>query len=330
MIVSGCLLERRLTTDSQRRKYSDAFIAPVVLTWESQFRRELIREDDSEEHLAPAGGLIGAILTMSGTVQGFAVYYFDTGAAARAAKELGSHPITHGGDLAIGAVDYIMRVVASNATVFMQNNLEAVEVRLGKIFACEASGLSGDEEWTGYSYLHTKSDERKIYGVDEAWVFVDLVANETSSSDVARKANAIIKAAEKSMKTDRGSSASAEQNAAPPLPVAGVDEPVVFAELKASGIKARRVFVVDPEGRRRAALSSREDGSMNVILADSDGRMRAAMAISNKGIARIMFIDRHGRRTFAAPPQSKPSRPARRRGARIVKRRVKAARTSRS
>lgn len=317
-----------MTTDSQRREYADAFIAPVVLTWTSQFRRELIREDDRDEHRAPAGSLIGAILTMSGTVQGFAVYYFDTRAAARAANEFGSRPITRGGDLALGAVSDIMRVVASNATVFMQNNLEAVEVRVGKIFVCEASGLSGDEEWTGYSYLHTKSDEREIYGVDEAWVFVDLVASDTSSSDVARKANAIIKTAEKSLTAGGGVSASEQQNAAPPLPVEGVDEPEEFAELKASEITARRVFVVDSEGRRRAALSSREDGSTNVILADSDGRMRAAMAISNKGIARIMFMDHYGRRTFAAPPKAKPSRPTRRRGARLAKRRVKVARRS--
>jgi hypothetical protein len=317
-----------LTTTSQRREYSDAFIAPVVLTWESQFRRELVREDDSEEHRAPVGSLIGAILSISGTVQGFAVYYFDGRSAARAANEFGSRPITPGGDSALGAVNDIMRVVASNATVFMQNNLEAVEVRVGKIFACEASGLAGDEEWSGYSYLHTKTDERRIYGVDEAWVFVDLVADATSSSDVARKANAIVKAAQMTLKTGSRASVSARLNAAPPLPVVGIDEAKEFDELKATEIKARRFFVVDSEGRRRAALSSRDDGSTNVILADSDGRMRAAMAISNKGIARIMFIDGYGSRTFAAPPQTKPSKTIRRRGARLARRRMNAARTA--
>ncbi len=317
-----------MTTTSQRREYSDAFIAPVVLTWESQFRRELVREDDSEEHRVPAGSLIGAILTISGTVQGFAVYYFEGRSAARAANEFGSRPITPSGDPAMGAVNDIMRVVASNATVFMQNNLEAVEVRVGKIFACEASGLTGDEEWSGYSYLHTNTDDRRIYGVDEAWVFVDLVADATSSSDVARKANTIVKAAQMSLKTGSRASVSARLNAAPPLPVVGVDEPTEFDELKASEIKARRFFVVDSEGRRRAALSSRDDGSMNVILADSDGKMRAAMAISHKGIARIMFIDGYGRRTFAAPPQTKTSKTIRRRGARLAKRRMNAARSA--
>ena len=319
-----------MTTDSQRRKYSDAFIAPVVLTWEGQFRRELIREDDDKEHLTPAGSLIGAILTMSGTVQGFAVYYFEARTAARAANEFGSRPVTPGGDSAMGAVNDIMRVVASNATVFMKNNLEAVEVRVGKIFACEASGLAGDEEWTGSSYLHTRTDEREIYGVDEAWVFVDLIAGDTNSSDVARKAKTILKAAQKSLKTGRRASLSARANAAPPMPVAGVDEPEEFDQLKATEIKARRFFVVDSEGRHRAVLSSREDGSTNVILADHEGRMRAAMAISNKGTARIMFFARDGKRTFAAPPQTKRLKTIHRRGARLVKRRVKATPTARS
>ncbi|MCH8103577.1 MAG: hypothetical protein IIB28_10550, partial [Chloroflexi bacterium] len=115
-----------MATYSQRRRYSDAFIAPVVLTWEGQFRRGLIREDEHEEHLAPAGSLIGAILTVSGTVQGFAVYYFAAGAAAKAANESGARPITPGGDPAMGAVDDIMRIVARSATVTMKNHLETV------------------------------------------------------------------------------------------------------------------------------------------------------------------------------------------------------------
>jgi hypothetical protein len=267
---------------------------------------------------------------MSGTVQGFAVYYFDTGAAARAADQFGSRPMTPGGDRAMGAVNDIMRVVASNTMYLMKNNLESVEVRVGEIFACEVSGLTGDEQWTGSSYLHTRTDEREIYGVDEAWAFVDLVTDNASSSDVARKASEIVKAARKSTAPGSRRSVSARQSAAPPLPVAGVDEPEEYDQLKAFEIKARRFFVVDSEGRRRASLSSRDDGSTNVILADSEGRMRAAMAISNKGIARIMFIDRYGRRTFAAPPKTKPSKTIRRRGARLARRRVKAVRMARS
>ena len=273
--------------------------------------------------------MIGAVLSISGTVQGFAVYYFERSVAIRAANEFGSRPITPGGDLAIGAVHGIMRVVASNASVFMQNKLESVEVRVGKIFACEGSGLTGKEDWTGYSYLHTKADERQIYGVDEVWVFVDLVAPNTSSSDVSRKAQVIIKAAEKSKKAKGQGSGSSQLNASPPMPVAGVDEPEQFEELRASEVIARRFFVVDGEGRRRAALSSRDDGSTNVILADSDGEMRAAMAISSGGVARIMFIDRHGRRSFAAPPSSKPAKGSRRQIARVVTERANAARKSR-
>ena len=96
---AGRLLGWRLTTDSQRRDYSDAFIAPVVLTWKGHFQRELLREDSLEESPPPAGSLIGAILTMSGTVQGFAVYYFDARTAIRAADRLGSLTGSTGGDL---------------------------------------------------------------------------------------------------------------------------------------------------------------------------------------------------------------------------------------
>lgn len=317
-----------MTTDSRRKKYSDVLIAPVVHVWESQFQRKLIRDDESGEHRAPTGSLIGALLTVSGTVQGFAVYYFDIEAAARAADRMGSRTTTPGGDLSMGAVSDIVNIVAREAASAMKNNLETVEVRVGKIFACESSGLTGDEEWSGYSYFHTRFDERKIYGLDQAWVFVDLVAGDISSLDMTRKTSAIIKAAEAALKTETSASESAGANPVPPLPVAGVDEPEEFDELRATEIKARRFFVVDSEGRRRAALSSRDDGSTNVILADSDGRMRAAMAISNQGIARIMFIDRYGKKTFVAPPPAKQPRPARRVGKRVAKRRVKATRAS--
>lgn len=310
-----------MTIESQRKKYSDAFISSVVSAWEGQLGRILTREDDREEHLAPAGSLIGAILTMTGTVQGFAVYYFDVSTASRAADKMGSHPIIPGGLVAMGAVDELVRSIANKATISMQNNRETVEVRVGKIFTCATSGLSGDEEWTGHSYFHTSTDERKIYGVDEAWVFVDLVADHTSSSDMARKTNAIIKAAE----NGEGPSPA---NGVPQLPAIGDDAPEKFETLKASEIMTRRIFIVDSSGRHRAALSNWDDGSTNVILTDSEGRMRAAMAITTQGVARIMFVDRDGHREFAAPPQIKRPQKTGRKGTRLVRRPPKSARAA--
>ncbi|NQW16604.1 MAG: hypothetical protein HQ478_03865 [Chloroflexi bacterium] len=313
--------------DVQRIEFANAFLDPLQNTWHSQFRRDLVKSS-GDERLDPSGQMVGAYLKVTGTVQGYVLYYLASETAARLAEEFGSRPLKLGGDVALGAVNDLMQVVSSNALILMKEASQAIEIVPGEVFACTESGFSGDEEWTYSGRFKTSGDASSIFGADDIYGFVYLITMTDSDAPPVPDVPGIIAAAKATLGPKPGAGLSSNISAPPPMPVHGVDKPREIAELRAETLKARNVFVMDNRGRKRIAVSAKDDGSTSIIFADADGRMRATIALSNKGIGRIMFMDHLGKRVFAAPASMKAAKDVRDRSQRSAQRRLEGAKTA--
>ena len=311
--------------DVQHIEFANAFLDPLQSTWHSQFRREL-GKSSGDERLDPSGPMVGVSLKITGTVQGYVLYYLAADTAARLAEEFSSRPLTPGGDAALGGAGDLMQVVASNALEGMKALSQAIEINVGDIFACAESGFSGDEEWTYSGRYKTAADVLSVFGADDIYGFVYLVAMTDKDAPPMPDVPGIIQAAKESTGVS-AAGVSANISAAPPMPVPGVDRPREIAELRVETLKVRNIYINDGQGRKRIALSAKDDGSATLIFADVEGRMRATIALSNKGIGRIMFLDRFGRRGFIAPASVKPNKEIRDRAMRLADRRMEGAET---
>ena len=69
----------------------------------------------------------------------------------------------------------------------------------------------------------------------------------------------IIEAAKASTGTS-AAGVNANISEAPPMPVAGLDKLRVIAELRWETLKARNIYINDDQGRKRIALSGKDDG----------------------------------------------------------------------
>ena len=309
--------------DVQHIEFANAFLDPLQSTWNNQFRRELVKTS-GDERLEPSGPMVGVSLKVTGTVQGYVFYYLAADTAARLAEEFSSRPLTPGGDAALGGAADLMQVVASNALEGMKVLSQAIEIKVGDVFACTESGFSGDEEWTYSGRFKTAVDVLSVFGADDVYGFVYLVAMTDTDIPTMPDVSAIIKAAKASAGTS-AAGVNANISAPPPMPVPGVDKPREIAELRAETLKVRNIYINDDQGRKRIALSAKDDGSATIIFADVEGRMRATIALSNKGIGRIIFLDRFGKRGFIAPASVKPNKEIRERAKRMADRRMEGA-----
>lgn len=306
--------------DNALQALVDAFIEPIQLTWSSQLRLELNRRPQ-DNPTGPSGPLLGASLAVTGTVNGFALYLFSEPTAQRVADEWGSRPVTPGGAVTAGAVTEIMRLVQSNVNYLISQMGEAVATKVGRVFHCGSSGMTGLETWAGACQLASMVNPSMINDPDEVAVYVDIAKiGERTSNDPDEIMHRAKVATPKSFGAI--TSPSAILGAAPPMPVKGVDEFEEFDRLAVRELKTRHLVVADEEGRSRAVFRTKDDGSTSVILADSDGRMRAALALSNNGVARVMFIDRYGRRVWVTPPRQGPSAEIKARARRAGRKRV--------
>ena len=256
-----------------------------------------------------------------GTVNGFALYLFSESTAQRVADEWGSRPVTPGGAVTAGSVTEIMQLVQSNVNYLVSQMGEAVTTKVGKVFHCRHSGMTGQEAWTDAYQLVSLANASMIHDPDQISVYVDVAeAGEQISNDPEEVKERAKVATPRSFGTN--SSPTAVSSAAPPMPVKGVDEFEEFHRLAVGDLKTRHLIVADMQGRSRAGFRTKDDGSTNVIFADADGRMRAAMALSSKGVARVMFIDRYGRRAWVTPPRQGPSAEIKARAMRAGRKRV--------
>ncbi len=306
--------------DEKQKTLVDAFVQPIELTWDSQLRSELIRRP-LDTPTGPDGPMLGALLTVTGTVNGFALYLFSEPTAQRVADEWGSRPVTPGGAVTAGSVTEIMNLVQSNVNYLVSQLGEAVITKVGKVFHCGSSGMTGNETWTAAYQLASAANVSMIQDPDEVSVYVDVTgAGERTSNDPKEVEERAKVSTPKSFGT--GLSPTAVSNAAPPMPVKGVDEFQEFDRVAVGDLKTRHLIIADKQGRSRAVFRTKDDGSTNVVFADSDGRMRAAMALSSKGVARVMFIDRYGRRAWVTPPRQGPSAEIKARAMRAGQQRV--------
>ncbi len=312
-------------SDIEHLEYGLAFMDPLQNTWHSQFRRELSKSS-GDERLNPSGPMVGVSPKVTGTVQGFVLYYLAADTAARLAEDFGSRPLTPVGDAALGATNDLMNVVMSNALEGMKALSKAIEIKIGDIFECAETGFSGDEEWTFSGRYKPAPDPLSVFGADDIHGFTYLAAMTDSDAPPVPDVPGIIEAAKG---TTGGATVGVNANisAAPPMPVPGLDEPREIAELRVTTLKARNLYVKDDQGRKRIVFSAKDDGSATLIFADAEGRMRSTVALSNKGIGRIMFLDRFGKRGFIAPASVKVDKEVRARALRLADRRMETAET---
>ena len=171
-------------------------------------------KSSGDERLDPSGPMVGVSLKVTGSAQGYVLYYLAADTAARLAEEFSSRALTPG-----GAAD-LMQLVVSNALEGMKPLSQAIEIKVGDIFACAESGFSGDEEWTYSSRFKTVDDVLSVYGADDIYGLIFLVAMTDTDIPPMPDVAGIIEAAKASIGTSAaGVNANIAQHRPCPLQV---------------------------------------------------------------------------------------------------------------